>query len=164
MEEKVIEIFNKLNIDYQLIHHDKIYKSSDRVGKNIDFKGAICCKNLLVKEQSGENKDKLYLISLAINKKADLKEIANKLNTARLTFASEDELVKNLGIKSGNASILNIIEKPDTSVTFVIDIELLNYKKVAFHPNDNSMSIAFSPIHIKDIMEEYNTKYYFIEF
>lgn len=164
MESKVIEVFNRLNIDYELIYHDKIYKSSDRVGKNIDFRGATCCKNLLVKEQSGINKGRLYLISLAINKKANLKEIANKLNIARLTFANEDELIENLGIKSGNASVLNIIEKPDTSVIFVIDSELLNYKKVAFHPNDNSMSIAFKPDNIEKIMKEYNAKFYFVEF
>lgn len=162
LEKKVIEVFNKLNIDYEIIHHDRIYKGSDRSGKNIDFKGAVCCKNLLVKEQSGKNKNKLYLISLAVDKKANLKEIEAKLNISRLTFASEEELVENLGIKSGNASILNIIEKTDTSVTFLIDKELLSYTKVAFHPNDNSMSIVFSPIYIKDIMEEYNAKYYFL--
>lgn len=164
MEEKVIKVFDKLNIEYEIIHHDNIYKATDRIGKNIDFNGAICCKNLLVKEQSGENKGKLYLISLEINKKANLKEIASKLNASRFTFATEDELVNNLGIRTGNASILNIIEKPDTNVTFVIDKKLLNYEKVAFHPNDNSMSIVFSPIYIKDIMEEFNAKYYFVEF
>lgn len=164
MKNKVIEAFNKLNIDYELIYHDKIYKSSDGVGKKIDFKGATCCKNLLVKEQSGINKGKLYLISLAIDKKADLKEIANKLNIARLTFANEDELIENLGIRSGNASILNIIEKQDTFVTFIIDNNLLNCKKVAFHPNDNSMSIIFKPNNIEKILKEYNAKFYFVEF
>ena len=163
MEKKVIEVFNKLNINYELVHHEKIYKSSDRIGKNIDFKGAVCCKNLLVKEQNGINKGKLYLISLSINKKANLKEISNKLNLSRLTFASEDELIENLGVRSGNASILNIIEKQDTTVTFLIDKELLSYNKVAFHPNDNSMSIAFKPDKIEKIMKEYNAIYYFVE-
>lgn len=164
MEEKVIQIFNKLDIDYELIHHEKIFKSSDRTCIDVDFKGAICCKNLLVKEQKGSNKGKLYLISLAVDKKANLKDIAKKINAGRFTFATEEELVENLGIKSGNASILNIIEKPNTNVTFIIDKELLNYEKVAFHPNDNSMSIAFTPINIDKIFNEYNANYYYLDF
>lgn len=164
MEEKVIKVFDKLNIEYELIHHERIYKSSDRAGKDVDFKGAKCCKNLLVKEQKGENKGKLYLVSLTVDKRANLREIEGKLNISRLTFATEDEMIENLGIKSGNASILNIIEKPHTNVTFVIDNNLLEYEKVAFHPNDNSMSIAFIPKHIEDILKEYNAKYCYIDF
>lgn len=162
MSEKVEEIFKKLNIQYEMITHENIYTSED--GKDIDFKGATCCKNLFVKEQSGINKGKLYLISLAIDKKANLKEISNKLGISRLTFGNDDEMYENLGIRSGSASVLNVIEKDNTDVTFIVDNELLQYEKVAFHPNDNSKSIIFHPINIKTILDNYSVEYVFLDF
>lgn len=159
MDEKVKNVLEELAVPYEIVEHEKLYKASDRIGKEIDFKGAICCKNLLVKEQSGPQKGKLYLLCLAISKKADLKEVARKLGSARLTFATEEELMNNLGITSGNASIFNILQKPDTKVTFVIDLALLREKKVAFHPNDNRMSVLFAPKWIEEILKRYHAQY-----
>ena len=158
MSENVEELFKKLEIKYKIISHEKIYTSQD--GKDIDFKGAICCKNLFVKEQSGKNKGKLYLISLRIDKKA----ISSKLGISRLTFGSDDEMYENLGVRSGSASVLNVIKKSNPSVTYIIDNELLNYQRVAFHPNDNSMSILFDPKYIETILDKCNVKYIYLDF
>lgn len=160
MEKDVYSLFEKLDIKYELILHPALFKSTDTEHEMIDFKGAVCCKNLLLKDKKA---NKYFLVALQINKRADLKLIASKLNTSRLSFASDEELFENLGIKSGSASILNIILKPDTKVKFVIDKELLNFEKVCFHPNVNTTSISFSPKKIKEILIYYNSDYIFLD-
>ena len=140
MEQKVYDLFDKLDIKYEIIKHPPVFGASDRENISIDFKGGTCCKNLLVKDKAGKN---FFLISLPIDKKANLKLIQASLGCGRLEFASETELEENLGIKKGNASVLNIIEKEDTKVKFIIDKEILDIDSVCFHPNVNTASIKF---------------------
>lgn len=160
MENKVVELFKNLDIPYDLVYHQALFSAKDRVDEVIDFKGAICCKNLLLTEAKT---NRLFLYSLSIEKRADLKNISEKLSLNRLSFAKEDALEENLGIKKGNASILNIIQKPDTNVVFLVDKELLKVDKVAFHPNINTMSIIFESKYISKILENYKANYMYID-
>lgn len=159
MKEQVCEVFKQLNIEYEMINHPPIFKATDRESMQIDFKDSTCCKNLLLKD---EKNGKLFLVSLEIDKRANLKNIAKELNSNRLTFASENDLFENLGVVSGNASVLNIMLKPKTEVKFVIDKALLEINKVAFHPNTNTASISFSPKSIEKILKYYNANYIFM--
>ncbi len=160
MENKVIQLFEKLNIPYDLVYHQALFSAKDRIDEIIDFKGAICCKNLLLTEAKT---NKLFLYSISIEKRADLKKLSEKLNLNRFSFAKEDMLEENLGIKKGNASVLNIIQKPDTNVVFLVDKELLEFDRVAFHPNINTMSIIFEPKYISKIFENYNANYIYVD-
>lgn len=158
--EEVIDVFKKLKIDYDLISHPAIFNRKDEeIVKNIDFKGT-CCKNLFLKDKKT---NKFYLVSLPVDKKADLKMISDEIGSHRLSFGNDEELMSHLNIKSGSVSILNVIGAPSTDVLFIIDKELMNENKVSFHPNDNRYSISFSPKYLTDILDLYNKKYIFIE-
>ncbi len=160
MKEKVYDELKKMNIEFEIVNHNALYSEKDEENKKVDFKGAKPCKNLLVKPEKSQN---LYLICLPLNKKADLKKVQNHLNSKRLSFAKEEDLIQNLGVKSGSASVLNIIEKPDTKVKFILDTEMKEYEKVAFHPNDNTASVIFNSNKIEKILENYNAEYEWIE-
>lgn len=160
MEKQVYDLFEKLGIDYDVIEHQAIFKAADRAFINVDFGDSVCCKNLLLKD---EKSGSLLLVCLEIDKRANLKNIANVLGTNRLTFANDDELFENLGVRSGSASVLNIILKPDTTVKFVIDKSLLDLDKVCFHPNINTASISFSPVEIEEILKYFDADYVFID-
>ena len=158
MEQKVYDLFDKLDIKYEIIKHPPVFGASDR--ENIPLKVIGNGTNLLVKDKAGKN---FFLISLPIDKKANLKLIQASLGCGRLEFASETELEENLGIKKGNASVLNIIEKEDTKVKFIIDKEILDIDSVCFHPNVNTASIKFSPLDIKKVLDNFNANYVFME-
>lgn len=158
--EEVINVFNSLNIDYNLIRHPAIFSRADEDKvKDIKFDGEVC-KNLFLKDKKTKS---FYLVSLPANKRADLKKISDGLNSNRLSFGNEEELWEKLHIKSGSVSVLNVIGAPNTDVTFVLDKEIMNYNKVCFHPNDNTASISFKPENIAKIMDKYNKKYIFLE-
>ena len=158
--EEVIEVFKKLNIDYTLVKHPAIFCEADEyLVEGIDFHG-IKCKNLFLRDKAKHN---YYLVSLPVEKRADLKKISEELGSSRLSFGNEKELWDKLHIKPGSVSILNVIGAPDTDVTFVLDKELVGAGNVSFHPNDNTASIAFDSDSIKTIMDEYNKTLLYLE-
>ncbi len=158
--EEVLNVFKTLDIDYKLIRHVAIFNRKDEeLVKNIDFDGEIC-KNLFVKDKKN---NKFYLISMPVSKRADLKKIADELNSDRLSFGNEEELWEKLHIRPGSVSILNVIGAPDTDVTFVIDENLKNCERVSFHPNDNTASISFESKNLTKILDKYNKEYLFLE-
>ena len=158
--QEVLDVFKKLNIDYKLIRHPAIFCKADEYKvKDIDF-GGVKCKNLFLKDKKT---NKFYLVSLPVEKRADLKKISDGLHSSRLSFGNDEELWQKLHIKAGSVSILNVIGAPNTDVTFVIDKEILKLPKVTFHPNDNTASMCFNPCDIVKIMESYNKEYIFLE-
>ena len=158
--EEVLNVFKTLDIDYKLIRHVAIFNRKDEeLVRNIDFDGEIC-KNLFVKDKKN---NKFYLISMPVSKRADLKKIADELNSDRLSFGNEEELWEKLHIRPGSVSILNVIGAPDTDVTFVIDENLKNCERVSFHPNDNTASISFESKNLTKLLDKYNKEYLFLE-
>lgn len=158
--EEVIDIFEKLNIEYNLVRHPAVFgKADDEKIKDIDF-GGVVCKNLFVKDKKA---NQYYLVSLPKDKRANLKKISDEIGCARFSFGNDEELWEKLHIKPGSVSILNVIGAPDTDVIFVIDKDILNIPKVSFHPNDNTASVVFKPDNIETIMKEYNKQYMFLE-
>lgn len=158
--EEVIEVFERLNIEYRLVRHPAIFgQADDYKVKDVDF-GGVVCKNLFVKDKKA---GVYYLISLPKDKRANLKKISDEIGCARFSFGNDDELWEKLHIKPGSVSILNVIGAPDTDVVFVIDKDILKIPNVSFHPNDNTASVVFKPENIEKIMKEYNKKYMFLE-
>lgn len=159
VKKRVYNLFDELKINYSVVDHEAIFSEKDSEGIECKFEGVVC-KNLFLKEKKGT---KFYLVSLPLHKRANIKEIEKKLNVKKLTFGNEEELFENLKIKPGSVSILNIIEAPNTNVTFIIDKELLGIQKVCFHPNDNTSSISFDTSALKNILDYFDAKYDFME-
>lgn len=159
MEEKVYKEFDTLGIEYSVIHHKAFFTVNDSSNSGIEFKGCDC-KNLFLTD---EKTDRYLLVSLPVLKRLNTKLIEKEFNIKKVKFASEEKLIQKLGVKSGTCSLLNIIEKPDTDVFFVIDSQVLNSEFVSFHPNDNMATISFKSDDITKLMDNYTKNYKFLE-
>ncbi len=159
MENKVYELLEKLDIKYEIIEHPPLFTCEDNEKYNLDF-DAVICKNLFIKNS---NKSQYYLLVLPIEKRSDLKILQNLLGETRLSFGDEDALNEKLGTKKGSVSIFNVINIEKTDVIFVIDEDILNYEKVAFHPNINTLTVTFNPKEVSKILEFFDIKYNFIK-
>ncbi len=158
MKNKVYELLEKLNIDYIKIEHPPLFTCEDSKKYNIEF-DAVICKNLFIRNS---NKSQYYLFVLPIEKKINLKSLQNLLRETRLSFSDENMLEEKLGVKAGSVSIFNIINLKDKDVVFIIDEEILQYDRVAFHPNINTETIVFDSKELNIILEDYNVKFKFI--
>lgn len=152
----LFDILNKLNIQYDLVEHKAVFncEQAQEIKKLID---GIGCKNLFVTD-----KHSIYLIILKDDKKADLKSIAQKIGTKRLSFCSEQQLMDILKLKIGSVSPFGIVNDSENKVTLLIDSDLKN-KKLLFHPNINTKTISIEFDDLIKFIEYEKNKYILIQ-
>ena len=159
MQEKVLELFKKLKIDYQLVEHPPLFTCADHDKYGIKIDG-LDCKNLFLRNKE---KSQYYLVSLPSEKRLDQNKLQKTLGESRLSFGNESVLFEKLGIKSGSASLLNVINTKNSDVIFIVDKELSGHSKVGFHPNVNTATVLFNPKNIEKIFNHHKAKYVFLE-
>ena len=154
-DKKLFDLLDKLNIKYNMIEHEYVYTVEEANKVNIDIDG-IGCKNLFLTDHKG----KYFLVFLPDQKRANLNELRKIVKTKRLSFASEEELDKILGLKKGSCTPLGIINDKDNIVTLLIDEDLKD-KKIQCHPNRNNATISLEYIDLIKFLE-YNMHRYIL--
>ena len=150
---EILNILNKLNINYEIISHQAVYTVEEAKQIENMIEG-IGCKNLFLKD-----KQKNYFVFvLEENKRANLKELATYLNVSKLSFATSEELKEVLNLEPGSVTPLSIINDKENKVTLILDQELTN-NKILVHPNTNTKTLSLSFEDLIKFIEFTNHKY-----
>ncbi|MDR0854262.1 MAG: prolyl-tRNA synthetase associated domain-containing protein [Clostridiales Family XIII bacterium] len=170
VRKPVFDMLDLLGLEYGLLEHPAVFTQEDSELRGIDSEGlsVTIYKNLFLRNKK---KTAYYLISLPLEKRADLKTIAKMLGKERLSFASESDLYERLHIRPGSVSFLNIAgaaaANPDGwekgSVKFIIDKEAFTHEHIGVHPNDNTATVLLAPKDIHKIFEHYKADQVFME-
>lgn len=155
MREEVIKKLEELNIEYKEVTHNPVFtiEEMDKLG-NI-FDNAKICKNLFVRDQKGK---KHFLIVLPEEKRAPLSEIAEKIQSTKLSFASEERLMKYLKLTPGSVTPLAVINDENHDVEVILDEELMCEKILGVHPCVNTATILITPENLKKFILSNNNK------
>jgi Ala-tRNA(Pro) deacylase len=153
--KKVYELFGKLGIKYRVVEHPPIFTEEDNKKHGIEI-GSVIFKNLFLRNK---NKSRYYLVSLPLEKKADLAGLQARLGETRLSFGSEADLWDKLAITHGSVSLLNVIGVEKTDVIHIVDISLFDNGDIAVHPNDNTATIIFEPKELPRIYEHFGVEF-----
>lgn len=132
------EVLKSLNISYDEIEHEAVFtvNEANSLKEKID---GIGCKNLFLTDKKGN----YFLYLLIDEKRANLKDLAIKLNVLKLTFANDEELKSLLGLTKGSVTPLGIINDKENKIVLVIDKDLID-KKILVHPNVNTKTMSIS--------------------
>ena len=156
-KEEVYKKLNELNIKYRVVNHKAVFTMEDVINENIEpFENIV--KNIFIRD---DKKINYYLVLVSHNKKVNLKELRNKLNSRPLTFASEEDLYKYLGLTKGSVSPLGILNDKDHIVSIIIDEDIKNISEIGVHPNINTATVFLKPKDLEIIFK--NNKYEYIE-
>ena len=136
-KEEVYLKLKELNIEYLQIDHIPIYTIDQANGLDIENKEYIA-KNLFLRDDKKRN---YYLLVVKSNKKIDLNDLKNKINSRRLSFASEIDLEKYLKLKKGSVTPLGVLNDVERKVKIIIDEDILKEEIVGVHPNDNDATV-----------------------
>lgn len=158
--EKVYAKLKELNFEFRVHTHLPIGSSRDAILLPPEVEGAKS-KNLFLRNNDATN---LFLVILELNFRVDLKKLANTLNEKRLSFASEDQLSKYLGVQAGSVSPFNLLNGYGKEVSLIIDRSLLLFEKLSFHPNDNRASIVISTLSFVKYLEWTGNKVFYVDF
>ena len=152
---KLFELLDELGIKFRLLEHAAVYTVEEsrqlRIFEQLDGQA---CKNLFLRNKRGD----YFLLTLPADKRADLKLVAKLLNLPRLSFASEEELEKILGLHTGAVTPLGIINDAEKKARLIIDAELRD-KKLLLHPNINTATISLTFTDLLKIIQHTGHEY-----
>lgn len=93
--------------------------------------GVLICKNLFL---CNRQKTSFYLLMMPGAKKFKTKELSQQINSARLSFASSDDMLKYLDIEPGAVSIMGLMNDKEKKVKLLIDEDVLKGDYIGCHP------------------------------
>ena len=93
--------------------------------------GVVICKNLFL---CNRQKTKFYLLMMPGDKKFKTKELSAQINSARLSFAGPEDMLKYLDIEPGAVSVMGLMNDKECKVQLLIDEDVLEGEYIGCHP------------------------------
>ena len=137
-EKKVYEVLEYLKIPYLKYEHIPVYTIEEANQLNLDMQGQHC-KNLFIRDKKGE---KHYLVIIHESKKVDLKSLSKQIESTNLSFASEERLLRYLGLTPGAVSPFGLVNDIEKHVEVLLDRDLTQLTDISFHPNVNHATLT----------------------
>lgn len=154
-QQQVYERLNQLNIPFDYLEHPEAptIEIARQYWKNLD---STHCKNLFFRNHKG---DKHYLVIINCDKQLAIHDLEKILCQGKISFASEQRMVKYLGLHPGSVSPFGLINDTEHHVYTFLDETLLQSQKLSFHPNDNRASLTISLDDFKKYMNNTGNSY-----
>ncbi|MBS0011882.1 MAG: prolyl-tRNA synthetase associated domain-containing protein [Bacteroidales bacterium] len=158
-QPELYTLLKKLDIPFHYREHPPVNTIEDaaRYWKNYD---SGRCKNIFLRNHKG---NKHYLVILEHLRQLNMKDLESRLKQGKLTFASEKRLLKYLGLEPGSVSPFGLINDTSGHVHLFIDIKLLDFENLSFHPNDNTASLIISKKDFIRFLDHCGNSYEFLQ-
>jgi Ala-tRNA(Pro) deacylase len=143
-ELRVYRYLDELGIAYERVDHAPAQTMEDCVAIDKEL-GVKMCKNLFL---CNRQKTAFYLLLMPGDKPFRTKELSAQIGSARLSFASEEDMVELLDIYPGAVSVIGLMNDRDRVVQLLIDEDVLKDEFIGCHPcvNTSSLKIATEKI------------------
>ena len=147
-EVRTYDFLDKLGISYKRTDHAPAdnMEACNEIDKVLEV---IICKNLFL---CNRQKTKYYLLMMPGDKKFKTKELSSQINSARLSFADADDMLKFLDIEPGAVSIMGLMNDKEHAVQLLIDEDVKKGEYIGCHP-----CVCTSSLKIKtaDVVEKF---------
>jgi Ala-tRNA(Pro) deacylase len=136
--EAVYAVLDAMGIAYTAHQHPPIF-TGEQAAEHWRNVPGVGIKNLFLRNKKG---DRHYLVILAVDKQADLRQLVKVIGDDRLSFGSPDRLMSHLGVTPGSVSVFGLIHEGSRGVQVIVDADLRSAGRLIFHPNDNRASVS----------------------
>ena len=140
VREKVYSALDRMGLAYTSHEHPAIFTGEQAAEHWKDVAG-VGIKNLFLRNKKG---DRHYLVILAVDKQADLRQLVKIIGDDRLSFGSPERLMTHLGVTPGSVSVFGLLHEGSGPVQVIVDADLRAAERLIFHPNDNRASVSIS--------------------
>ena len=129
-EIRTYDFLDRLGIRYERTDHERA--DNMEACNVIDaVLGVIICKNLFL---CNRQKTVFYLLMMPGDKKFKTKELSKQINSARLSFAEPEDMLKYLDIEPGAVSVMGLMNDHGHAVRLLIDEDVLKDEYLGCHP------------------------------
>lgn len=147
-EVRTYDYLDNLGISYMRTDHGRA-DNMDACNEIDAVLGVIICKNLFL---CNRQKTNFYLLMMPGDKKFKTKELSAQINSARLSFADPEDMLKYLDIEPGAVSIMGLMNDHDRQVKLLIDEDVLDGEYLGCHPCVSTSSLK---IRTADVIEKF---------
>ncbi len=134
----IYRFLEERGIPFEKMDHPAVYNMEEMREVKLPHPEAEA-KNLFVRDDKKRN---YYLITVPGEKRADLKAFQTCYGTRRLSFASDEDLMKILGLIPGAVSPLGLLNDSEKITQFCLDEEFARGNRlIGIHPNDNTATV-----------------------
>ncbi|MCQ2493776.1 MAG: prolyl-tRNA synthetase associated domain-containing protein [Lachnospiraceae bacterium] len=138
-EKRCYDLLDSLSLEYHRCDHPEANADTMEACLEIDaVLEATVCKNLFLCNRQHTD---FYLLMMPGDKPFKTKEISSQINTARLSFASAEEMEEFLDITPGSVSILGLMNDKNNRVRLLVDKDVLGGEYLGCHPCINTSSL-----------------------
>jgi Ala-tRNA(Pro) deacylase len=136
-EVRTYDFLDSLDIKYKRMDHEhaETMEACEEIDKIMDV---VMCKNLFL---CNRQKTSFYLLMMPGDKKFKTKELSSQINSARLSFAESEDMLKYLDIEPGAVSVMGLMNDKDHAVQLLIDEDVLMDEYIGCHPCVNTASL-----------------------
>jgi len=138
--DELLQRLDGLGISYSFHRHP----ATPTVKEGIAFRKTmpgVHCKNLFLRD----TKKRYWLITMPIERHVNLKELPALIGSTRLSFAQPQRLMEKLGVEPGSVTPFAVVHDQDTSVSVILDDEMMRQPLLNVHPLVNTATIGVSP-------------------
>ena len=139
LETRVYQELEKLGIKYERVDND-VVEAMEECVEISEKLGAEIRKTIVV---CNRQKTEFYLVILPADKRFDSKLFAAMMRTARVSFASAEDMKNVIGLTPGEASVMGVLNDPEGKVQVVIDKAVADAEWFACNPGANTTHLKF---------------------
>ena len=146
--DDLFRLLRDLGITTSTLSHEPVFTVDQARQIRGDLPGGHS-KNLFLRTKKGA----MWLIVAREDRQIDLKQLATRLGSDRLSFGSPERLMRALGVIPGAVTPFAVINDTGGRVHVVLDRALLEEDPLNFHPLDNTMTTTIASADLLRFLE-----------
>lgn len=99
LRKRTLDFLEANGISYEIFEHPPLFTIEEALEYWKDFGDCTHCKNLFFRNHKG---NRHYLVSQECHKKFDIHGLEHQLKQGKLSFASEERMMRCLGVHPGS--------------------------------------------------------------
>ena len=149
--KEICALLKEREIPFFLEEHPAVYTIEEMEQLGIEREGGTVAKNLFLRDNKGKRH---FLVVMEKSKQADLKALRELLGSTALSFASEERLMRFLGLSKGSVTPFGVLHDEAHQVEVILDNDLQNACWIGVHPNINTATLWIAPGDLERILRE----------
>lgn len=142
-------------IRFEAVEHKAVYNMDDLKDVDLPYPERDA-KNLFLRDDKKRN---FYLVTVAPDKRVDLKRFRQEHGTRPLSFAPEKYLREILGLEPGAVTPLGLLNDEERQVRLFLDKAFFEGPAlIGVHPNDNTATVYLKTEDLVRIVKEHGNE------
>ena len=129
-ESAAYDLLEQLGIEYDCVSNESA-DTMEKCASISEVIGTPVCKNLFL---CNRQKTDFYLLLMEPDKPFKTKYLSQQIGSARLSFASAEDLAEKLGVTPGSATVLGLMNDNEHHVRLLMDRPIYESEYIGCHP------------------------------